>query len=251
MGWFIKWLSAVVCFSAVGLFSCELNAALKESLRDLGKGDVIYDECVDRGIDLYFLEDFEEAVKIFDFVAQEYPSQCVSEVAYGSALWGLLFCHAALSHEDLVYSYMNLIHDFFIKTRSCCGRHISMQQLYGNQRVQILRSRNYQDGEWFDRNPGERAPDPEAKFADPNEKNVSVQDCIDRVNGTAKAIKYGICHIKNRQAIFILNEFIDNIARSCINCCVRGGIWTACVGPIVAKLQKWRIFGIPDDPAWD
>jgi tetratricopeptide (TPR) repeat protein len=40
-----------------------------------------------------------------------------------------------------------------------------------------------------------------------------------------------------------------------LECCEAGGLWKACVGPIVEKWQvwnhKWKILGIPPDPAWD
>ena len=26
---------------------------------------------------------------------------------------------------------------------------------------------------------------------------------------------------------------------------------SACISPVLVKLQKWKIFGIPNDPAWD
>lgn len=91
----------------------------------------------------------------------------------------------------------------------------------------------------------------ELKFAYPDEQ-VSVYECRDRVARCAQKVKLFVGPlIKDiaRRAIFF--TFIDALEDQGLYCCRDGSIWTSCVTPLLEKLQKWRMVGIPDDPAWD
>jgi hypothetical protein len=83
---------------------------------------------------------------------------------------------------------------------------------------------------------------------------ISIDDCIDRAQKTAKASR--ILILKAPLSVqTILNILIDDLQDRAIYCCLSGGIWKACLRPILNKWQlwneKWKTFGIPPDPAWD
>lgn len=84
---------------------------------------------------------------------------------------------------------------------------------------------------------------------------VSKAQCEQNVRGTTNACRYLITLVKKASAQVILNILVDDLERQALNCCWAGGIWKACLGPIVDKWQlwnsKWIDFGIPPDPAWD
>jgi hypothetical protein len=83
---------------------------------------------------------------------------------------------------------------------------------------------------------------------------ISIEECIERAQGTANYAKIIIGFSKSR-AQFILNTLIDDLTGRAIQCCMAGGLWKTCIQPLVNKWyqwnEKWKIFGIPPDPAWD
>lgn len=83
---------------------------------------------------------------------------------------------------------------------------------------------------------------------------ISIEKCIERAQETANYAKIIIGFSKSR-AQFILNTLIDDLTGRAIQCCMAGGLWKTCIQPLVNKWyqwnEKWKIFGIPPDPAWD
>ncbi len=83
---------------------------------------------------------------------------------------------------------------------------------------------------------------------------ISIADCVDRAQGTARASRILILRAKLEVQTF-LNILIDDLESRAVRCCVAGGLWKACLQPILSKWQqwneKWKVFGIPPDPAWD
>jgi hypothetical protein len=83
---------------------------------------------------------------------------------------------------------------------------------------------------------------------------VSVKDCIDFINNTIDLAKL---LISKSPSSFrgILTFTIEQLGRQARNCCLSGGLWKGCVQTLCNKYhqwnQKWKLFGIPPDPAWD
>jgi hypothetical protein len=106
------------------------------------------------------------------------------------------------------------------------------------------------------------------KFAHQNEPNVllvnrpiegpdqiPIQDCLNLVNNTERFCRILISYVKHSQAQVTLNLLIDGLTDSARGCCLGGGLWKACVGPLLQKWskwdQRWQMFRIPPDPAND
>lgn len=84
---------------------------------------------------------------------------------------------------------------------------------------------------------------------------VSIKECMDRVRGTINRANELISFVKRAEVQFILRNIIADLGDRSIRCCQSGGVWKACLRPLVNKWykwnEKWRLFGIPPDPAWD
>ncbi len=194
--------------------------------------DQAYSQLNDQGMELFTMDNFQEALVKFNQVIADYQKSGVSEENMGTALWGKTLCDAALEYEEDFNEDVAAVECFFLVQHGC--------KEGASQRVQ-----------WFDRPLGAVIPDQPVQFADPNEK-LSIRDCVDRVSGTAEGLRAGvIACFKRREVAWTLNKLITSIEEACIRCCNSGAFWTTCVSPIIAKFQKWRTFGVPDDPAWD
>ncbi len=84
---------------------------------------------------------------------------------------------------------------------------------------------------------------------------LPIRDCIERAQGVAKAANELISLVTRVDSQFFLRRGIDALENGAIECCLKGGIWKACLRPIAIKYhnwnQKWKVFNIPPDPAWD
>lgn len=84
---------------------------------------------------------------------------------------------------------------------------------------------------------------------------IPIQDCIDFAESTAEKCRYLIALVPKAQVQVTLQILVDDLAKRARSCCRAGGIWKACLQPIVDKWQlwneKWNLFKIPPDPAWD
>ncbi len=83
---------------------------------------------------------------------------------------------------------------------------------------------------------------------------ATITQSINRVDATQKAAGILIATAKT-EVRHILNCIIEDLANRARNCCRAGGLWKICLQPLVDKWyqwnEKWQIFGIPPDPAWD
>lgn len=83
---------------------------------------------------------------------------------------------------------------------------------------------------------------------------ISIQDCIDLIENTRAYAKLLILKAPARVR-GILTFTVDQLADTGRSCCRAGGVWKACFQPLANKYhlwnQKWKMFGIPPDPAWD
>lgn len=84
---------------------------------------------------------------------------------------------------------------------------------------------------------------------------IAISDCLEYAEGTARRARELICFVKRPEVQIILNIIIDDLIERARGCCRAGGVWKACLKPIVDKWalwdEKWRIFRTPPDPAWD
>lgn len=76
--------------------------------------------------------------------------------------------------------------------------------------------------------------------------------CREVVNTTGAALKGVVrgspLHLAAKESIIFT---IDKFQEQARNCCARGGLWKACVGPLARKLHEWKMLGVPADPMWD
>lgn len=84
---------------------------------------------------------------------------------------------------------------------------------------------------------------------------IAVEECLNRVYGTAKRANDLILFVKRPEVRFMLRSIIEGLEGSAALCCRDGGLWKTCVGPLMDKWylwnEKWKLFGIPPDPSWD
>lgn len=82
-----------------------------------------------------------------------------------------------------------------------------------------------------------------------------MKECLERVGNTVSMSKKLIAFVKRKEVVFLLTTLIDGLEERASRCCRAGGLWKACLQPLVNKWhlwnQKWKVFGIPPDPAWD
>jgi len=91
-------------------------------------------------------------------------------------------------------------------------------------------------------------------FVDPNERQ-SAEWCEQTVKNTGGALRGIAINIRISSIKAAALELIKALEKQAIKCCYAGGLWSACVKPLANKFEqwnrKWKVFGIPPDPAWD
>lgn len=79
--------------------------------------------------------------------------------------------------------------------------------------------------------------------------------CEEAVTGTAEAMRLLASNAKSLSARLSLLGSISALEARCLKCCRTGEFWKTCVGPIYEKWKAWNekytLFRIPPDPAWD
>lgn len=79
--------------------------------------------------------------------------------------------------------------------------------------------------------------------------------CEKTVRNTTAILRGIAANIPSSVIRFSALELIKAMEEKALNCCYAGGLWSACVKPLAAKFEqwnyKWKVFGIPPDPAWD
>lgn len=80
---------------------------------------------------------------------------------------------------------------------------------------------------------------------------IAIKDCIERVGTTFNALCILISPIKKSEISALAMMLINQLADTAYTCCKEGGLWKACLQPLVNKLHYWKVLGIPADPMWD
>jgi len=84
---------------------------------------------------------------------------------------------------------------------------------------------------------------------------ITIDECFEFVQGTSSKLRYLISLVPKAEAQVILHITIDGLHNEALRCCSAGGIWKACLQPLVNKWYNWnekyKLLGIPPDPAWD
>jgi hypothetical protein len=79
--------------------------------------------------------------------------------------------------------------------------------------------------------------------------------CREVVLSTGVALAQLISTLPKNAAKIALGSVIAVLEQKALDCCLAGGLWKACVGPLAEKFnnwnQKWKVLRIPPDPAWD
>lgn len=190
----------------------------------------------DLGISYFFKDEFLTALDKFDYILQQKQEDNES-LLIGAALWGKAICHARLDMFDEMLQNLRLLESYF--------NHLFEYNCRSEQRKQFMLSNE----DFHLSHLIFKAK--QVQFENPNE-NISAAQCRDRVVGSANAIKNFIAPLikdPGKQIIFI--QFINGLESQGLYCCRDGSIWVSCVTPMLQKLENWKIFGIPADPAWD
>jgi len=231
--------------SAFYLEDLEALLALEtEKIQELEKGcDEIqlYEAYNERGMTFFLKKEYKWALRDFDFILEGIPlSSKIDYSIFGAALWGRALSRACLgmgeAATDDLLMLCSLIDHFQI---GCCEKSESRREISTNSfsQASVLLCAS-DDDQWV-------------KYANPHE-SISSRECRNRVFGTANALKNFLTPlIKDPGAQVTFMYFIDLLTQQGYNCCHDGSIWATCVKPLLAKLNKWRAFGIPADPYWD
>ena len=159
------------------------------------------------------------------------------------SLFGLAVVYANIDNLDEFYavykSMQELLHAH--KCAGCSEKHSSCYMMKSEEFPNLISS--HESEKFLTSDQPILGPD-----------RISIEDCIERAQGTANCAKVIIGFSKTR-AQFILNTLVDNLTDQAIQCCIAGGLWKACLQPLVNKWyqwnEKWKVLGIPPDPAWD
>lgn len=193
----------------------------------------------DLGISYFFKEEYSVALDQFDYILQQ-KYQDEESLLIGAALWGKALCHACLDMSDDMLQDLQILESYFshLFRSSCRSAGDRKRFVFSGEPVHysnlIMQTKNKP-----------------IRLDNPNE-NISAAQCRDRVGGTARTLKEFIApFIKDvgKQIIFI--QFINGLEIAGMDCCRDGSIWASCVMPLLQKLENWKVFGIPADPAWD
>ena len=191
----------------------------------------------DLGISHFFRENFLGALGNFDYILETKISMDDSEnLLVGAALWGRMLCHARLDMENELDQDLQMLEVYFYRVFQRDQQCQSCRSEFNISKVA-----HYSDF----------ITQTKIEFANPDEY-ISAAECRDRVTGSANQLRLFISPlIKStaKRAIFL--KFIDALEDQGYYCCRDGTFWTTCVTPIFEKLNKWRVIGIPSDPAWD
>jgi len=79
---------------------------------------------------------------------------------------------------------------------------------------------------------------------------VPIYECLDMVDGTEDKAKLLATFFKADKLI-ITQIAIAGLAEQARKCCRAGGLWKACLRPLIKKWSELNVVGIPDDPSWD
>lgn len=221
----------------------EIDATIRYETEEIQKLQNIYgisDEVLwlynELGISLFFKGDYQVALNNFDYILKKKIHE-KENLLIGAALWGKALCHACLDMTEEMLQDFQMLELYF--------KHLFQFDCPSKRHRRIFASSNSVPS--F----SNLISSTKIEFAYPNEK-ISVAECRDRVRGSAEKLRLFIGPlIRDTAKRILFIKFIDALEEEGVFCCRDGSIWTTCVSPILEKLQKWKIIGVPADPAWD
>lgn len=200
---------------------------------------------ITRGESYLICEEYENALQDFltGLDAINYRNVGEKKELYIRTLFGLFIAYGNLNLFDQFYVTMEALRNILdsCKCENCHQINISSN----NNCSKYLRN-DFSSSLVKNQNSGCKAEEP--SIAGPDV--ISVQDCIERVDGTEFAIKALFSRARS-EIRFLAFEFIHALTVQARDCCYSGGLWKGCLRPIINKWQQWKICGIPADPAWD
>jgi hypothetical protein len=232
-------------FPLISLNPKKLAEAL-ESLDQQIKNDSstnfeLMDLLIERGTILFFSGEHEAAINDFAFAlmhSNEIPEPSRRE-KISEALWGRMWGYAFLGKQKEFFEDLHSISKLLSECYHTSAK-ISPTTFQSDlsPATPCKSKKNIKDDDWEDV--------PQNYDSDEN-----VSFCIDTVNNTISFMK-GMCNAIRDQGIKTsLYLFIEGLGRQAIRCCTARGFWRTCVDPMVQKMNRWKIFGIPADPYWD
>lgn len=168
---------------------------------------------LDRAIDLYFNERFEQALEEFHQVL----NTTWSDDMIDSSLLGQALCYAHLEERENVAFCLEQLHSHLNERCVESGR---------QSEVPVL---------------------PCVKYAQRTEP-IPIPDCIDRVEGTSRSLRNLLKAVKQKDILLTFHKFVDHLTASGIRCCTLGTFWTDCVDPLIQKWDSWTKHGLPLNP---
>lgn len=255
MIWFVLFLNAYLMNS---LYSSEINYSLFESINEVIEYEslqissicqeniqALSNAYIDRG-ESYLISDQCELALSDLKKGYEIAELCHNEnektILKLRALFSLAIAYGIIGNIDEINSIGNTM-KILLENSQCadCNETIELKENYlssSQSRFTIDLLSNSQDDDFPILGP----------------ENISIDECIERARGTSRLARALILKAKV-QVQFALNEIITELESKAIRCCKAGGIWKACLKPILVKWyhwnQKWNIFAMPPDPAWD
>ncbi len=226
------------------LIYAQVSDKIKESIlyetRELEKLESILHSSDDQVLELYneraisYFAQQKYTLALADFnhiLEEKIQTKDLQTIIIGEALWGRSLCHACLDMNNELAEDLTLLSQFlrFFEEDCLCNDKKTILSSAGKNFI-IL---------------------PVVRFADPDE-NISAYECRERVRGSAEKVRLFLGPLLKdtvKRTLFL--TFITGLENQGIACCRDGSIWATCVSPILNKLEKWHILGIPADPAWD
>jgi hypothetical protein len=192
----------------------------------------------ERGISNFAVGSYKAALRDFNRILEEaFSFGYKREGIVGAALWGRALCHACLESDAEMIEDIEMLDRYLDEL--CNG---DCQSCFG-----VIE----REPEYSPLSPYQASVTLVAKYVNPNEK-LSIAECRERVTGTANALRLFIGPlIKDASKRGLFLSFIQGLEDKGLYCCREGSIWTTCINPLIEKLQRWKMVGIPANPAWD
>lgn len=191
----------------------------------------------DRGIVFLFCGEYEDAINDFNSTLLDISEQnnFHSEKNVARALWGRTLSYAFLGRVDEFNNDMDNFAELTGLHNDCKCPPISNANIFEPALFQekiILCS---------------------SLCSSAKKSDIMLCDvfCEDTVDNTVRFLKAMCCAIRDSGIRATLYIFIDGLGDKAKRCCRARGFWRDCVDPMVEVAEKWKLFGIPNDPYWD
>ncbi|MBS0650843.1 MAG: hypothetical protein JSR93_06755 [Verrucomicrobia bacterium] len=218
--------------SQIALISCQEEMV---GLLDL------YNE---RGVRYFCIGLIKNAIDDFTHVLEH--SQKTDDSLLALALWGRMLCYAYQNCEEEAIHDLNLFQSYFLSECSPCRNHrtvsanhsalkLNSSELsneFQSEQTTFVNLATYQFSNFT--NEDLNYKDYVfliAEFANPDER-ISIEECRQRVKGTADIMRMLTARIPNASLIALVNLAISKIEDAMNSCCYKNH-WTDCLAPII------------------